>query len=818
MIQKTKMLIKMAKIKHNNFIDTVDTVFSNAKEKGILHLYAEGEDLNGRTIKINGSEMLHFGTTGYLGLEQDKRLKEAAISAITNYGTQFPLSKTYLSHPLYAQLESKIEKMYSIPPIITKNSTLGHMAIIPTLIRDEDAVIIDHQAHWSVQNACQVLKLRGIPVEMIRHNNLEMLEDKIRTLRGKSVKIWYMADGVYSMYGDYAPVKDLLNLAQKYPQLHLYFDDVHGMSWKGKNGAGFIFDAIGTLEENIVVVSTLSKTFGASGATFFCSDLKLREKIKTFGGPLTFSAQLEPASVAAAIASCDIHLSAEIYERQAELAKKIAHFSTLLSNNDLPLVSENDSPVFFLGMGTPATAYNFTKRLFSEGFYLNLGIYPAVPIKNTGIRITISAHNKIEDITDLARAMDYHFHKAVEETGSSDQKIRQAFRMDIKTKLPAQKQETELLQIEEQTTIENIDKQEWNKYLGAYNILDWEGMHYLEKTFVNAQDPGNKLDFFYYIIRDQNMQVVLMTFCTFGIWKDDMLATESVSKHLEEIRKTDPMHMTSKVLSTGSLFTEGLHCYIDQRHPLAEQSMRMLLNKLEESYNTLSADMLILRDFENGFHFDEMIRNQGYFRIDMPESCVIENKKWSASESYGSLLSTRSRQHFNREILPYEKFYDVEIKDCLSQEELNRAYQLYCNVKGRNLAINTFTYNRQVFENMNSSSNWEFIILRLKDATERDFIGIMFCYKNSDKVYVPELIGMDYTAGEGFNLYRQLLYQTIKRAQELQIERIDFGISATFEKKKLGASVISKVAYVQARDNYAMELMQNLQNETSIPR
>jgi 7-keto-8-aminopelargonate synthetase-like enzyme len=808
----------MAKIKHNNFIDTVDTVFSNAKEKGILHLYAEGEYLNGRSIKINGKEMLHFGTTGYLGLEQDTRLKEAAISAINNYGTQFPLSKTYLSHPLYAELESKIEQMYNTPPIITKNSTLGHMAIIPTLIRDEDAVIIDHQAHWSVQNACQVLKLRGIPVEMIRHNNLEMLEDKIRMLSGKSGKIWYIADGVYSMYGDYAPVQDLLNITRKYSQLHLYFDDVHGMSWKGKNGTGFIFDAIGTLEENIVVVSTLSKTFGASGATFFCSDRKLREKIKTFGGPLTFSAQLEPASVAAAIASCDIHLSAEIYNHQAELAKKITHFSKMLSNSSLPLVSDNDSPVFFLGMGTPATAYNFTKRLFSEGFYLNLGIYPAVPIKNTGIRITISAHNKIEDITDLALAMDYHFHKAVEETESSYEKIRQAFRMDIKTKLSAIKQQAEILQIEETTTIANIDKQEWNKYLGAYNMLDWDGMQYLESTFAQNEDPANKWNFFYYIIRDQNKQVVLMTYCTFGIWKDDMLATESVSRHLEEIRKTSPMHMTSKVLSTGSLFTEGTHCYIDKDHPLAEQSMRMLLNKLEESYNTLSADMLVLRDFETGFHWDEMIRNQGYFRIDMPESCVIENKKWSAAESYGSLLSTRSRQHFNREILKYEKFYDVEIKGCLNPEELNRSYELYCNVKYRNLAINTFTYNRQVFENMNSFANWEFIILTLKNDPEKNLVGIMFCYKNSGNVYVPELIGMDYIAGEGLNLYRQLLYQTIKRARKLEIGQIDFGISASFEKKKLGASIIPKVAYVQARDNYAMELMQTLQNETGIPR
>lgn len=808
----------MAKIKHNNFIDTVDTVFSSAKDEGILHLRAEGEYLNGRTIKIHGSEMLHFGTTGYLGLEQDKRLKKAAVSAIRNYGTQFPLSKTYLSHPLYAELESKICKMYGIEPIITKNSTLVHMAIIPTLIRDEDAVIIDHQAHWSVQNACQVLKLRGIPVEMIRHNNLEMLEDKIRALSSRPGKIWYMADGVYSMYGDYAPVQDLIRLTHKYQQLHLYFDDVHGMSWKGKNGTGFIFDSIGTLQDNIVVVSTLSKTFGASGATFFCTDDKLREKIKTFGGPLTFSAQLEPASVGAAIASCDIHLSDEIKKHQSELAKKTAYFGNLLSNTSLPLVSDNDSPVFYIGMGTPATAYNFTKRLFNEGFYLNLGIYPAVPIKNTGIRITISAHNQIKDISELLHAMDHHFQKALEGTGSSEEKIRQAFRMDISKRLPAKKQQTELLQIEERTTIADISRQEWNKYLGIHNILDWDGVRYLELTFADSKQAGNKWDFFYYIIRDQNKQVVLMTFCTCGIWKDDMLATESVSRHLEDLRKTNHMHMTSKVLSTGSLFTEGLHCYIDETHPLAEHSLRMLLNRLEEKYNYLDADMLVLRDFDHGFQWDEIVRNQGYFRIDMPESCVLESKHLDAFNSYGDLLSPRSRRHFSKEILPFEKYYDVEIKNTLNEEELKWAYELYCNVKERNLAINNFTYSREVFQNMNSCSNWEFIILSLRDSVQRNFCGIMFCYKNSSAVYVPELIGMDYVASEGLNLYRQLLYQTIKRARELKIERIDFGISATFEKKKLGASVIPKVAYVQARDNYAMELMQTLQNETITAR
>ncbi|MFV5690057.1 aminotransferase class I/II-fold pyridoxal phosphate-dependent enzyme [Flavobacterium sp. ZT3R25] len=803
----------MAKIKHNNFIDTVDEVLSGAKKEGVLHLYAEDKVLTGRTIQIKGKEMFHFGTTGYLGLEQDIRLKDAAIAAIQNYGTQFPLSKSYISHPLYNELEQKIELMYGIPPIITKNSTLGHLAVIPTLIRDEDAIIMDHQVHWSVQNACQLLKLRGIPVEMIRHCNLEMLEDKIKKLTSRCNKIWYMADGVYSMFGDYAPIPELLALTQKYPRLNLYFDDVHGMSWKGKNGTGFVFDAIKELPENCIVVSTLSKTFGASGATVFCKNQKLRDKIKNFGGPLTFSAQLEPASVAAAIASADIHLSPEIELRQKDLADKIGYFNQLLSEGNLPIISKNDSPVFFLGMGTPIMAYNFVQRLFKEGFFLNLGIYPAVPIKNTGIRITLSSHNQQQDIMALAEAMEYHFPKALEETNNSENKIRQAFGIDSrKTEKSSESKELKLF-IEEKNTIQDIEKSEWNQYMGKQNVFDWDGMVYLEKTFSRHPDPTNQWDFYCYSIKDNKGNIVLMAFFTYGLWKDDMLATESVSIHLEKIRKTNPLYLTSKVLSMGSLFTEGKHCFINQEHPLAEKAVKLLLDSIEEKYNALNADMLVLRDFEVGNKYNKAILDQGYFKIDMPESCVVQNQLWNTNEEFADGLSPRSRKHFNKEIEPYEKCYDVAIKGRLSKSEMARAYQLYNNVKDNNYAINTFRYTQEVFENMNESPNWEFIVLTLKTETENQFVGVMFCYKNNNHTYVPELIGMEYKWAKEYQLYRQLLFQTIKRANVLQFQKIDFGVSASFEKRKLGAKIVSKVAYIQTRDNYAMELMNTLQND-----
>lgn len=803
----------MAKIRHNNFIDTVDGVFSGAKKEGVLHLYAQGGSLNGRTIRIGGKEMFHFGTTGYLGLEQDDRLKEAAIEAIRSYGTQFPLSKSYISHPLYAALEHKIEKMYGIPPIVMKNSTLGHLGVIPTLVRDEDAVILDHQVHWSVQNACQLLKLRGIPVELVRHSNLQMLEDKIRALGSRARHIWYMADGVYSMYGDYAPVKDLLALAQRYPQLRLYFDDVHGMSWKGKNGTGFAFDCLGTLPENAVVVSTLSKTFGASGATFFCSDSTIREKIRNFGGPLTFSAQLEPASVAAAIASADIHLSPEITALQDDLASKISLFGNRLSGGSLPIIEHNDSPVFFLGMGTPATAYAFSKRLFEEGFFLNVGIYPAVPIKNTGMRITLSRHNRTEDIDALYQALEYHYPLAVAETGTHDSKIRKAFRMPaLGAQASAPPNNTGLL-LEERCSITEIPQTEWDSHMAGHNIMDWHGMDYLERSFAGHPDPVHRMDFTYYAVRDIAGTVVLMTFFTLALWKDDMMAPESVSRHLEEIRKSDPLHMTSKVFSMGSAFTEGRHCYIDEKHPESQNALRLLLDAVEEKYESLAAEMIILRDFDSENPWNITIQNQGYFRVAMPDSCVLENTSSIDLNGFASSLSPRSRKHFRKDIEPYEKHFKVSCKSVLEAAELEKAYKLYSNVHEKNLAVNNFLLPMGAFEQMNSSPDWEFLLLRLRAVPEAPLVGVMFCYKNSGGAYVPELIGMDYEASEGHGLYRQLLFRTVGRAIALGSTRIDFGISATFEKKKLGATVLPKTAYVQARDNYKLELMGTLLNE-----
>lgn len=798
----------MAKIKHHNFLDTVNEVFTDAKNEGIIHLYAEGDEFSGRTIGVKNRKLFHFGTTGYLGLEQDVRLKEAAIDAIRKYGTQFPLSKSYISNPLYKELEEKVTQMYENPIIITKNSTLGHLGVIPSAVKDQDAIILDHQVHWSVQSAAKVLKNRSVPIDMIRHNDLNMLEDKIKFYADKRKKIWYMADGIYSMYGDFAPVSELQSLSLKYPQLNFYFDDVHGMSWIGKNGTGYVLSELKELSENILLFGTLSKTFGASGALLVCSNKKMYHELKTFGGPLTFSAQLEPASVAAATASAKIHLSPEIYTLQNELRERVEYFNELLLQTELPLVDQNISPVFYIGTGMPKTGYNFVKRLMNDGFYVNLGLFPAVPVKNTGVRITISRHNQKEEIRGLVEAMEYHFPKALEDTHTNSRRVFQAFKLDSKlfTKTLKKENLSSDLIIRCEDSILDIDKELWNDLLGKNGIFDWEGLKFLEQTFSNNPLKEHNWEFKYLIIFDQKKRPILATFLTNSLWKDDMLANLGASQAIEAAREFDPYYLTSKVLSIGSIFTEGDHLFLDSKHPLKKEALNAMLQTLENWEQTLKAKMIVLRDFSDDPALHSYFQGQGFVRIKMPESAEIDLKETEDIETYISKLSSRNRRHLRKEILETEPLIKIAVLNTCSKEQLKQIHKLYSNVHQNNLGLNTFSFPVKLIENMSSHSNWEFITISPLTHPDK-MIGVMLCYKNIHETYVPAYVGMDYSYLNEFHIYRQLLFQTIKRAIDLNFLHIALGLTASFEKRKLGANVHEKYAYIQTDDNYTLELI-----------
>ena len=152
--------------------------------------------------------------------------------------------------------------------------------------------------------------------------------------------------------------------------------------------------------------------------------------------------------------------------------------------------------------------------------------------------------------------------------------------------------------------------------------------------------------------------------------------------------------------------------------------------------------------------------------------------------------------------------YDVGIKACLDEAELHKAIRLFQNVKDNNFAINSFNFPDKVFLTMNEDPHWEFLMLYLNlDGRPPHLVAVGFCHINTDNVYSPMLIGMDYDYVFEYGVYRQALFQMIKRANELGCEKVNFGISASVEKQRIGSKLYPKVAYFQARDNYEAEMM-----------
>lgn len=401
---------------NKKIIDTIFTNISIGVEKGIGHLYTQDSSYNGTKIKVNGSELTNFGSYSYLGLEQDVRLKEAAKNAIDNFGIQFGSSRTYMSATLYLELEHLMDKLFDAYTVLVPTTTLGHIAVMPIVVEKGDIIIFDQNVHSSVQFMINHLELQGIQNIMIRHNDIDALELEIVKNIPTHSKIWYMADSVYSMYGDVAPMEEINFLLKKYKNFHLYIDDAHGMSWMGKNGSGYALSKI-ELTHKTIIATSLNKAFAAGGSVFIFKDELIKTKVKTCGGPLIFSGQHLNAALGASIACAKIHMSPEIYEIQKNLQYNIAICREELQSRNLPDMSDAQTPIFFIGVGLPKVGYNIMKRIQNEGFHTNLAIFPAVNTNRTGVRFSINVNHTEKEIIDLVSAIDYHLYDALKEEG-----------------------------------------------------------------------------------------------------------------------------------------------------------------------------------------------------------------------------------------------------------------------------------------------------------------------------------------------------------------------------------------------------------------
>ncbi|MEX1238445.1 MAG: aminotransferase class I/II-fold pyridoxal phosphate-dependent enzyme [Cyclobacteriaceae bacterium] len=805
----------------NKFINTIDECLTNGARNGIFQVSLEDNKLDGREVTIDGRKVVNFGSCSYLGLEVDDRLKHGAIDATLRYGTQYSSSRLFSACNLYEEIEGLFYKIFdNNPSVLAATTTLSHLGALPILVQDEDLVILDHQVHGSVQLAVQQLKARGTKVEMIKHNSMDMLEDLIKENPNKYNKIWYMADGLYSMYGDYAPLKDIAFLLDKYPTFHVYIDDAHGMSWTGKNGNGYVLSQM-PLHPKMVLTTSLAKGFGTGGGVTVVPDKEMRRKILTCGSSYTFSGPVQPPMLGASIASAKIHLTDEIYSLQDKLAQKIALTRSIIDEHKLPLVLPSDSPIFYIGLGLPRVGYNMVKRLLNEGFYTNIGIFPGVPVKCCGLRLAITNGPSDKDIKNVLEAFQYHFPLVLEEEGQTVEDIGTNFNLPFeKTSnhyTPAAVKSTDDLVIQRETSINDIDKTLWDNLLGGNGTFDWEGCKFLEETYNNNPELENNWKFHYLIVRDQQKNPVLATFFTELLCKDDMIAPADVSRQIEEDRKKNKYFLTSKVVMMGSLLSVGDHMYIDRKHALWKKAVLGLIRVMNDIKLKSGAAAVQLRDIDTtDTELSEFFIQEGLIKIEMPDTHVLYNARWESEEEYMmERLSTKARWHFRKNILGKRDLYNITQltgRKSVDSKRVAEWRQLYRNVKDKSLNINTYALPEKYFTNIINHRNWEVIELRLKpepgeNAADKPLVAVGFCYISSKNNYSIMAVGMDYNYVLSHSCYRQSLYQSVVRANELKCEKLYLGMDASIEKRKFGVNVIQKSVFVQASDNFNMEMI-----------
>ena len=263
----------------------------------------------------------------------------------------------------------------------------------------------------------------------------------------------------------------------------------------------------------------------------------------------------------------------------------------------------------------------------------------------------------------------------------------------------------------------------------------------------------------------------------------------------------------------GSMITEGKHLYIDRNYSDWKEAMDFLLDKVQDIKNKSEATQIVLRDFDEDDNIKPYLFDQGYIKIKLPDTNIIENLNWNTPEEFLSLLSKKKRNQVRNIMLKYENLYDVEFVDNMNDNELEYIYNLYLNIQLSNLDLNLFALPFQFFKKALNNPNWEFIILKLKENENETALNVpvatCISYKSANN-YIPLFAGLDYKYLHSHSNYRQLLYQIIKRAKELNKKKIFLGLTASLEKKRLGAIAKPQVVYIQADDNYNLENIANM--------
>ncbi|WP_454717805.1 serine palmitoyltransferase [Caulobacter segnis] len=354
--------------------------------------------LSATEAEINGRKTVTVGTHNYLGLAFDPACIEAAAEAVRREGTGTCGSRIANgSFSEHVALEREIADFHGMAhAMVFSTGYQANLGVISTLVGAGDFLLLDADSHASIYDACKQTQASAI---RFKHNDPASLEARLRRVKDEPGNKLVVVEGIYSMLGDMAPLKEMVEVARRYGA-YILVDEAHSMGVLGERGCG-LAEAVGVLDNVDFVVGTFSKSLGAVGG-YCVSNLEQFDILRVACRPYMFTASLPPATVASVRAAL-----AAVRERpqlREKLWDNVNRFYGALADAGFQLGSIA-SPIVAVCLDSELTTLAMWRALLDRGYYVNVGLPPATPSGESLLRCAISAAHSQAQLDGLAEQL-----------------------------------------------------------------------------------------------------------------------------------------------------------------------------------------------------------------------------------------------------------------------------------------------------------------------------------------------------------------------------------------------------------------------------
>lgn len=361
---------------------------------------------------IDGRRTILCGTNNYMGMTLNPDALKAAEDALKDFGTGSTgsrvLNGTYIGH---RQLEDTLKDFYGTKhAIVFSTGYLANLGFLCTVAGKDDYIVIDADSHASIYDGCA---LGNANLVRFRHNNPEDLEKRLSRIP-KEASVLVVVEGIYSMLGDEAPLREIVEVKKKFGA-SILVDEAHSMGFSGKTGRGTAQDQ-GVEEDVEFIIGTFSKSVGTVGG-FAVSNHPKFEILRLVSRPYIFTASLPPSVVASADSAIKTIKGAD--DLRAQLWANSRQLHRGLKQAGFELGTETaESPIIAVCLPDTETVVRYWSGLLRAGVYVNMAVPPATPKGLCLLRCSVCASHTPEQIrTIIQRFIEVGKTIGIEPTG-----------------------------------------------------------------------------------------------------------------------------------------------------------------------------------------------------------------------------------------------------------------------------------------------------------------------------------------------------------------------------------------------------------------